>query len=86
VPTKVWESITEHQFVKHIDTTAPPSWFTGLPKNVKNEILSGQTAIEDVYTSVLKIKTSKAQAAQPTAHVMAGGAVLAGALGVVAML
>ncbi|KAJ9302772.1 hypothetical protein DTO271G3_146 [Paecilomyces variotii] len=80
-------TITRSSFFEHVDTTAPPKWFTGLPKEVKNEILSEQSVIEHVITSVLKIKSSKGNAAaQPTAQVMAGGAVMAGALGVVALL
>ncbi|KAL1845679.1 hypothetical protein Plec18167_009165 [Paecilomyces lecythidis] len=80
-------TITKSGYLQHIYTTDPPKWFTGLPKDVKSEILSGQSVIEHVITSVLKIKTSKGNAAaQPTAQVMAGGAVMAGALGVVALL
>lgn len=80
-------TITRSSFFEHVDTTAPPKWFTGLPKEVKSEILSEQSVIEHVITSVLKIKSSKGNAAaQPTAQVMAGGAVMAGALGVVALL
>ncbi|GAD92103.1 hypothetical protein PVAR5_0689, partial [Paecilomyces variotii No. 5] len=51
------------EYVPSVDTTDPPKWFTGLPKEVKSEILSGQSVIDHVYTSVLKIKTSKGDAA-----------------------
>ena len=77
--------------VPHIDTATPPAWFTPLPSDVQSNLVSQQSVMEDVVTSVLKISststaTSSGGAAQQTVAVAAGGAVMAGMVGVLAML
>ncbi|BDD64071.1 hypothetical protein MPDQ_005955 [Monascus purpureus] len=83
VPDKVWHSIASSG-IRDFTTTNPPSWFTGLPKDVKKEVSRELSILESVETSVLKIKTNAAP--EPTPAIALGGAAVAGVLGVVAVL
>ena len=59
----------------HITTTAPPAWFTGLPKKVKQNLVSQQSVLESVQASVLKITSAPApEGARPTGFMAAAGA------------
>ena len=86
-PSAVAESVLSSGY-DAISTSDPPSWFTGLPKNVKSMILSEQSVRRSIATSVLKIKETSSSdnlAPRPTAE-MVMGAIAAGAVGVAALL
>lgn len=87
MPTKVAESLEASGYT-YFATTAAPDWYTGLPKDVKKELMREQDAVESVVDKVLKVTSSSTGGAmqQTAAPVMAGGVAAAGFLGAVAML
>lgn len=86
IPTDVYKSI-QNQGYTYIETTAPPSWYTGLPESVQEEIIDEQDAVRSAADKVLEItRTSSGGATQQTAPLVAGGMAAAGLLGAVAML
>jgi membrane protease subunit (stomatin/prohibitin family) len=86
LPTSVYRSLQVSGY-DNVATTAPPTWYTKLPKDARKEVLKEQSALNSVVTEVLDItQTSTGGAMQQTAPVVAGGAAAAGFLGAVAML
>src|SRR5271154_6266291 len=87
-PNSVIQSISASGF-QHIYTTAPPAWFTKLPGDVQTQFLSGQSVLDAVATSVLKVSsTATSNPGVPTAtqQLAVAGAAVVGILGVVALL
>ncbi|KAL9107453.1 MAG: hypothetical protein Q9227_007650 [Pyrenula ochraceoflavens] len=93
LPSAQLDSLTANGF-PHITTSAPPDWFTGLPSDVKSELLKEQSVIDGVVTSVLKLHTgsgsgnvANARATPPARREVVGAGVgLVGVLGVMALL
>lgn len=88
VPASVASSISEHG-LHYITSSAAPSWFTHLPKDVQSQLYSAQSVEWSIETKILKISStaSEAGAAAPTAAALGfAGAAAAGLLGVAAML
>ena len=77
---EVFQSIYNNGF-PYITSTAPPSWFTGLPSKVQSELYSAESVMGSVYSSA----TSAAGAARPTAAFVAGIVGAAGVLGLAAV-
>ena len=69
-----------------ISTTAEPAWFTKVNKDAQKQILSEQSALEKIITSVVPVSTSSGGAAQETAALRFAGGVAAGLVGLVAAL
>lgn len=86
IPTDVYKSLEDKGY-DYIETTAPPSWYTGLPDSVKDELMEEQDALQSAADEVLEItRTSTGGATQQTAPIVAGGMAAAGFLGAIAML
>jgi hypothetical protein len=80
VDGEVFKSVANSGF-PHITSTAPPTWFTGLPSRVQKEIYSAQSVLGSVYSSV----TSTGEATRSTAGVVAGVLYAIGVFGLAAI-
>ncbi|KAI9813045.1 MAG: hypothetical protein M1827_004265 [Pycnora praestabilis] len=79
VPTSVLAAIEEGDF--SITGTATPTWFTALPTDAQNWVLSVASAEVAIVT-----KDVQGAGAMPTGAVKVAGVAVAGVLGVAAML
>lgn len=75
-----------NSLIEHVTTTAPPGWYTGLPKKVKTELLKEQNMLQSAADKALGVTRTSEGRGMETKVPVVGGVAVAGFLGGVAML